>query len=66
MLGPKQVDQAALLCEVSLEGHLTARAALQNTRCALLMERGLRQTKAPATVANAGEGMIMEMGADLF
>jgi len=31
MLGSTLVDRAALLCEVSLEGHVIARSALQNT-----------------------------------
>lgn len=30
MLGSKSVDQPALLCEVSLEGYVTARPVLQN------------------------------------
>jgi hypothetical protein len=52
--------------ELSLGGHVTVRVALQNTRCALLIERVLRQSKALATVANAGADVIMEMDADLF
>lgn len=37
----------------------------KNTHWALFMDV-LRQTKAPATVANADKVVIMEMDADLF
>ena len=51
---------------VSLEGRSAVRRALQSAHRTPFMEHVLQQTKAPATVANAGEDVIMEMDTDLF
>jgi len=42
------------------------RPALQKIRTRRFLWNVLRQTKAPATVANADKVVIMEMDADLF
>jgi hypothetical protein len=67
MPGPKQVDRAALLYEASLGGRVTERPALQKKHAlGAFIAHAPRQTKALATVANAGDDVIMEVDADLF